>query len=227
MRRLFWILLIGFVFIALVWSGGWYALASWVEAKVPEVIAEIEQSGIDVDCPSRDVVGFPFAVQVACGPTAVAELQSGSAAEFGGVTGGVSVFAPMTAAVSLESPARIDSPLLPGGAQFQWESAAVAMGLGVGGPETATFEASGFVADVADAQVTAERASGSLAPASDGGTFGRGRLQRSRLYPRGHDAAAARRQRCGLDLGAAAGARRRPLRPLGPALGASRRRHRS
>lgn len=172
MRRLTTIVVIILVILAAVWSGGWYAAASWVEARVPGVLQQIADRGIDVDCPRRAVVGFPFALQVACGPTEVAERNSGSHAEMGGVTGGVSVFAPMTAAVALESPATIQLPLLPEGAEFTWNDASVGLGLGMNGPRAATFDATDFSAKILGASLSAGSARGTVSPANNGGTEG-------------------------------------------------------
>jgi hypothetical protein len=175
MRRLVWIIVIGFVFIALLWSGGWFALASWVEARVPRVLEQFSDQGLDVDCEGRDVVGFPFAIQVSCGETAVAERRTGSQAELGGVTGGASIFAPLTAEIALDSPARIESPVLPGSVDVQWEEAALHVGMGVNGPQTLSFDATDLSADlpipeVPGARIAAGSAGGTLAPSGNGGT---------------------------------------------------------
>jgi hypothetical protein len=173
MRRLFWIVLITVVILAGAWSGGWFALASWVEARVPQVLDEIADHGVEVECERQGVVGFPFAMQVDCGEARVSESGTGSGAAVGGLTGGVSVFAPMTATVALKSPAVIESPLLPGAVEFTWDEAQLGMGLGMSGPQTVSFEASGLTGELPGGHVTAGTASGAAAPAADGGTEGR------------------------------------------------------
>jgi hypothetical protein len=35
---------------------------------VTRVLAEIEERGVQIECEGRDIVGFPFALRVACGP---------------------------------------------------------------------------------------------------------------------------------------------------------------
>lgn len=174
MRRLIIIGLTLFI-LAAAWSGGWFALASWAEGRVSGVLTEIAERGLDVDCAGREVVGFPFALRVACGETEVAERSSGSRAELAGASGGASIFAPMTAEIALASPARLQSPLLAGPAQFLWDDAAVNVGMGMNGPRTLSFSASNLVAELPvpelpEATVAARKADARLAPTDDGGT---------------------------------------------------------
>lgn len=174
MRRLTIVALI-ILIVALAWSGGWFALASWAEGRIPGVLAEIAENGLDVDCRGRDVTGFPFALRLACGKTEIVERVNSSRAELAGVTGGASVFAPMTAEIALDAPASLQSPLLTGPADFRWEEAAVDVGMGLIGPRTWSFDASNLVAEVPvpefpGAVVAAETAAGTLVPSQDGGT---------------------------------------------------------
>jgi hypothetical protein len=109
-----------FAVLALAWSGGWYWLAGWADRSIPGWLAEAAESGIEVTCPKSEIVGFPFALRLDCGETAVAERETGTNAKLAGVTGGVSVFAPTTAQVALASPAHIESRLLEGAADISW-----------------------------------------------------------------------------------------------------------
>src|SRR3712207_175678 len=103
MRRRLVTLGLALLVLAVVWSGGWFALAAWAEGRVSGVLAEIAERGIDIQCGGREMVGFPFSLKLACGDTAVSERSSGSAAAFAGLTGGASVFAPLTAEIDLAS----------------------------------------------------------------------------------------------------------------------------
>ncbi len=161
--------------LALAWVGGWFALAAWAEGRVSDALGEIAERGIEVDCPEREMVGFPFALKVACGETAGAERRSGSTARIAGLTGGASVFAPTTAAIDLASPARLESPLLAGPAELRWSEAELGVGMGLGGPQDISFESQDFSAElpvpqVPDAAVAAKSAAGTLTPSEDGGT---------------------------------------------------------
>jgi len=172
-RWLVSILLI-FAVLALAWSGGWYWLAGWADRRIPGWLAEAAESGIEVSCPKSDIVGFPFALRLDCGETAVAERETGTNAKLGGMSGGVSVFAPVTAQVALVSPAHIESPLLEGPADISWEDAGMDMGIGMSGPRNASFDATDVLAKFAlgnsDPAVAAARTSGTLAPSDAGGT---------------------------------------------------------
>jgi hypothetical protein len=175
MRRRLTALLIIVAVLALAWSGGWLALASWVEGRVDEALGEIAERGVEVECTGRDIVGFPFALKLACGETAVAERRTGSQAQLAGLTGGASVFAPTTAAVALASPARIESPLLTAPAELRWSDAGLDVGMGFGGPQTVSFAVDDLVGELPvrtmpDATIAAESAWGRLAPSDDGGT---------------------------------------------------------
>lgn len=157
------------------WAGGWFWLAAWAESKVPDLLADITERGVEVDCPDRDIVGFPFALRLACAETGIAERSSGTEARLAGLTGGASVFAPMTAAIALNSPAEVASPLLQGPAQIRWHAAEVDVEIGLNGPRGLSFDATNLVADLPlpDAPgsgIVAERAMVTLAPSEDGGT---------------------------------------------------------
>ena len=120
-------------------------------------------------------MGFPFALRIACRETAVAEASTGTKANLAGATGGVSVLSPMTARIFLEAPARAESPLLEGPAEFRWEEAAINVGLGVNGPRDASFDAEEFsaiisVSGIPEQTATAADIEGTLAPSAGGGS---------------------------------------------------------
>jgi hypothetical protein len=72
--------------------------------------------------------------------------------------------------VDLASPAKVESPLIPGPAELSWDSASLAFGMGMGGPRSVGFDASNVSAKIPHATLAADRASGALAPSGDGGT---------------------------------------------------------
>ncbi len=168
-------ILILLVVLAAGWSGGWFWLAGWADRNADAVLTEIAQRGVDVDCRDRNVVGFPFAMRLACAETSVAERGTGTRARLGQVTGGASVFAPMTARIDMASPAHLESPHLESPAEIRWNDAAVDIGIGLNGPRDVSFDAAGLSTRLAlhgmpDPSVVAAHAAGTLAPAPDGGT---------------------------------------------------------
>ena len=157
------------------WSGGWFWLAGWIDENADSVLAEMARRGIDVDCSGRRVSGFPFAMRVACAETNVAERASGTQARLGTVTGGASLFAPMTAQIDMSSPAQVQSPYLETPAEMRWREAAIDIGIGANGPRDVSFDAAEFATELAlaglpDPAVTAAHAAGTLAPSAEGGT---------------------------------------------------------
>jgi hypothetical protein len=174
MRRVVVVLVI-FVIIAIGWSGGWFWLAGLVDRNADSVFTEIARRGVEVDCRDRSVIGFPFAVRVACARTGVAERTTGTTARLGTVTGGASVFAPTTARIDMASPAEVDSPHLESPAEIRWLNAGVDIGIGLNGPRDISFDADGLSAEFALAGLpnpglNAATAAGTLAPSGDGGT---------------------------------------------------------
>jgi hypothetical protein len=175
MRRTFIVISSIVAILAAAWAGGWFWLAAWAESKVPGLLADITERGVQVDCPERDIVGFPFALRLACGEAGIADAASGTEARLAGVTGGASVFAPMTAEVTLDSPAQVASPLLEEPAELRWHAAEFDVAIGMNGPRGVSFEAADFSAqlplpEAPETAVAAADAGGSLAPSSEGGT---------------------------------------------------------
>ncbi len=148
---------------------------SWIDRHADPALQRIAERGIEVDCPNRAVVGFPFALRVACGETAVAERSTGTHADLAGATGGASVFHPMTAKIALQSPVRVESPLLNGPVELRWTDAAVDVGLGMNGPKDVAFDASDLLGAFTlpgypEQTVAATSAKARLAPSPDGGS---------------------------------------------------------
>ncbi len=174
MRRIVALLII-VATLAVGWSVGWFWLAGMLERNADTVFIEIARRGVEVDCRDRSVIGFPFALRVACAQTGIAERSTGTTARLGTVTGGASVFAPTTARMDMTSPAFVESPLLERPAEIRWRNAGVDVGLGMNGPRDVSFDAAGLSAafeltDLPDPGLVAARALGTLSPTDDGGT---------------------------------------------------------
>jgi hypothetical protein len=163
------------VILAAGWVGGWFWLAGWVDRNADPTLQRIAERGIDVECPNRAVVGFPFELRVTCGKTAVAERSTGTTANIAGASGGASVFRPMTAEIALQSPVRVESPLLEGPVELRWTDAAVDIGMGMNGPKTISFDASDLlgaftIPGLPEQTVAATEAQVRLAPSPSGGS---------------------------------------------------------
>jgi len=174
MRRLVALLVIVIV-LAAVWVGGWFWLAGWVDRNTDPALKRIATRGIEVDCPNRAVVGFPFAIRIACSEAAVAERTTSTHADLAGATGGASVFRPTTAEIALKSPVRVESPLLDGPVEVRWKNAAVDVGLGINGPKAVSLDATDLVGAFSlpgfpEQEIAAATAEAHLAPSPNGGS---------------------------------------------------------
>jgi hypothetical protein len=159
------------------WSGGWFWLAGWADARATEALQQLSGQGIDVECQDRTVGGFPFALRISCADTAVAERTTDTKADLARVTGGASVLQPMTVRIDMASPARVASAQLIEPAEMRWEDAALNVGMGMNGPRDVSFvteklDAAFVVAEIPVSKITATSAQGSLAPSANGGTSG-------------------------------------------------------
>lgn len=177
MRRLVALIII-VVVLAGGWTAGWFWFAGLVERNADSVFTEIARRGVEIDCHDRGVIGFPFAVRLACTRTDIAEQTTGTTASLGTVTGGASVFAPTTARLDMESPAHVASRLLESPTEVTWRNAAIDIGIGLNGPRDVSFDAADFSTALAlpnlpDPGVFAARAAGTLAPSDQGGTNAR------------------------------------------------------
>ena len=174
MRRLIGLLVI-LVILAAAWVGGWFWLAGYVERNAEPTLKQIADRGVEIDCPNRTIGGFPFAIRVVCGTTAVAERSSGTHASLPGASGGASIFKPMVAEVELQSPMRVESPLLDGPLEMRWKDASVDVGVNMSGPRDIRFTAADFLGAFSlpgapEQTVTAAHADARLAPSANGGT---------------------------------------------------------
>lgn len=161
--------------LAAAWSGAWYWLAGIADRRAQAALDEIARQGIDVECRERGIVGFPFALRIACGATVVTERASATRASLSGLTGGASIFSPMTATIAITAPAGIESPHLVSPASLTWEEAELGVGVGGGGPRGVSFDTTDFsgtfaLLDLPSQTIAAAAADGSLFPSSSGGS---------------------------------------------------------
>lgn len=160
--------------LVLAWVGGWFWLANWADQQATAALGELSKRGVEVDCRDRTIAGFPFSLRLACAETRVSDRGSDSSASLAGLTGGASVFAPMTMRVSLTAPVQAASPQF-GTADLRWRNAEISAGLGLNGPRDVAFQAEGLEADLAVAKspvhsIAARSADGSLGLSASGGS---------------------------------------------------------
>jgi len=54
------------IFVAVGWSAGWFALASYVGSSAENLITSMRDRGTDIACADRNTSGFPFSMKVTC-----------------------------------------------------------------------------------------------------------------------------------------------------------------
>jgi hypothetical protein len=174
MRRLLAVVII-LVILAGAWTAGWFWLADWADRNAEAALAKIGEQGIEVACADRQVIGFPFAMRIVCSSAELAEPRSGLSAEVAGASGGASVFAPTTAELRLQSPARVAGAVLAKPAEATWEQTAINVGMGMSGPRAISFDTEGFATEIAIADLptiglSVGEAEGEVSPSDNGGT---------------------------------------------------------
>lgn len=161
--------------LAVVWAGGWYALAAYVEGRADAAIAEMAENGVEIDCRDRAIGGFPLALRVDCAATTVTERSEDARTRLAGVKAGVSVLAPLTATISMTAPVEIESPALAGPVALRFDAASLDIGIRMNGPRDYGFDATNLVAeftlpDAPKQAIATETAEGSLAPSANAGS---------------------------------------------------------
>jgi hypothetical protein len=171
------ILLVILIVLAALWTGAWFALASWLDRAAGKALARLERHGIAVTCGNRHVAGFPFALRMVCGDTSASDPARGVEARLGGLSGGASIVAPMTAKIALTSPGHVESPALHGAADAKWTSASINAGLGMSGLGDLSFSARDLAATLPHGAIAAAVLNGALVPTSTGSTAARATFQ--------------------------------------------------
>ena len=64
----------------------------------------------------------------------------------------------MTAKIDLASPAQLESPLLAGPATLQWDETKIDVGMGMSGPQSVSFDADNFSAELAFPELAGAKA---------------------------------------------------------------------
>lgn len=54
--------------LALLWTGGWFAIRHYVAGKIDAVVARAEAEGASLSCGAQSLSGFPFRLAVTCTP---------------------------------------------------------------------------------------------------------------------------------------------------------------
>ena len=110
--------LIGVVLVAILLAAGlcgaWFYLAGRLDGELTRAIETARRQGTDVECPNRDVFGFPFRIGFRC--DALSIVRSGDRPlriSAGAVRTAAQIYRPNRIVGELDGPMRVDGPQFP------------------------------------------------------------------------------------------------------------------
>ncbi|MEN0002414.1 MAG: DUF2125 domain-containing protein, partial [Pseudomonadota bacterium] len=87
-----------------VYTGGWFYAARHVSALASVQIADLEATGISIDCPDRLVRGYPFRIGVFCSDFSVDAPREGLLIDGGALRSAAQVYDPRRAVIEIDAP---------------------------------------------------------------------------------------------------------------------------
>ncbi|MEP1207261.1 MAG: DUF2125 domain-containing protein [Rhizobiaceae bacterium] len=135
------------LFLFALWFGGWYAFANYADGKIGEVISDVDDRGINIDCDNRQMRGFPFRIGVHCDALNIAHKRDVFRIEMGGIRTAAQLYAPGELVAEIDGPFRS----WPNGRELNADWSAMRMFLDAnltGGFELATLTFSDLAASI-------------------------------------------------------------------------------
>lgn len=102
-----WGLFLGSLFA--LWFGGWFVAANWVDDKVGGVLASLQKNNITVDCPQREMRGFPFRMGLFCQSFAIDDQVHGYQVQLGEVRSAAQIYNPKENIIEFDGPAKFST----------------------------------------------------------------------------------------------------------------------
>ncbi|UIJ72416.1 DUF2125 domain-containing protein [Aurantimonas sp. HBX-1] len=99
------------LFLAL--SGAWYYLAAQLEARVDAAIEDAAADGVEIGCPNRAVVGYPFRLGLRCDAVTVDPRGEGLRLTAGALRTAAQIYQPTRVVSELDSPLIVNAPEAP------------------------------------------------------------------------------------------------------------------
>ncbi|WP_421856659.1 DUF2125 domain-containing protein [Oricola sp.] len=106
-RRIQW-LAVAIVLLGVLYSAGWYGVASFARATMLERMADQAGQGTDIDCSDLQVGGYPFRLEVRCSALNVVRLPERIAVRAGALRSAAQVYEPRRIVAELDGPIAID-----------------------------------------------------------------------------------------------------------------------
>ncbi|MCB8837240.1 DUF2125 domain-containing protein [Aurantimonas sp. VKM B-3413] len=90
-------------------SGAWYYLAGQLDARVTRAIAVARANGTDIECPNREVFGFPFRLGIRCDAVSLDGDGSRMRATAGAFRSAAQIYQPNKVVAELDGPLIVDT----------------------------------------------------------------------------------------------------------------------
>ncbi|NDV88725.1 DUF2125 domain-containing protein [Aurantimonas aggregata] len=107
-----WIVVVAVaLFLAL--TAAWYFLAAQLDTRIDATIEAAAANGVEIGCPNRAVVGYPFRLGLSCDAVTVDPRGEGLRLAAGGLRTAAQIYQPNQVVSELGSPLIVDSPEAP------------------------------------------------------------------------------------------------------------------
>ncbi|MEH6721232.1 MAG: DUF2125 domain-containing protein [Aurantimonas endophytica] len=107
-----WIIVVAVaLFLAL--SAAWYYLAAQLDARAEATIAAAAADGVEIGCPNRTVVGYPFRLGLRCDAVTIDPRGEGLRLTAGALRTAAQIYQPNRVVSELDSPLIVDAPEAP------------------------------------------------------------------------------------------------------------------
>jgi hypothetical protein len=111
-RAYLWIIVVAVaLFVAL--SAAWYFLAAQIDTRVAQAIDEAAAEGIEIGCPNRAVVGYPFRLGLRCDALTLDQRGEDLHAAGGALRTAAQIYRPNRVVSELDSPLILNAPDAP------------------------------------------------------------------------------------------------------------------
>ncbi|MBO0663076.1 DUF2125 domain-containing protein [Jiella sp. MQZ9-1] len=154
--------------------GAWFYLAGRLDRELARVVETARERGIDVECPNRDVFGFPFRLGFRCDAISVDRPDAAVRASAGAIRTAAQIYRPNRLVGELDGPLKLEIPAAPpldmrwslaqGSATF-WTTGLDRVSLIFDNPQIALLEPANDIAplsNAAHAEAHARRRDGNL-----------------------------------------------------------------
>lgn len=136
-RRIVWLAVV--IVVVLVGYGiGWTYLADRLLGETQSTLAKLNRNGVEADCASADVRGFPFRMGLFCERVHYADSRQGISVEAGAFRSAAQIYDPARLVGEIDGPADLTLPDL-GTYRLDWENLQASTRLATGLPSRSSL----------------------------------------------------------------------------------------